>query len=203
MFLNVSYSDNRFIEEFLSSAIVKFYSQLDDMLKIFDIGELYMRAGEKTFTDIFDKGLWQLHGRDKLISLQQIGVKTSDSKYGMPDLLVEYDKNILLLFECKWANENEKDPSNIFKWGPDIANKYYSDILKQANKYLFEKDFYSRYSKKYIIALTFSTVKFNSSENLKLWNYNTLDSGEFYGFNYYNNKGETYGIAVYGKVEIK
>ena len=58
MFLNVSYPNNRFIEEFLSSTIVKFYSQLDDMLKIFDIGELYMRAGEKTFTDIFDKGLW-------------------------------------------------------------------------------------------------------------------------------------------------
>lgn len=191
--------EDKFAESFISIALNAFFAQLNKIQQSAHLKEIFDRATEKTFTDIFDKALWMEFTREDLVSFQQLSINKINNALGFVDMLVEYKKDTMFIFECKsyWGDENEPDSHY---WKQDEANAFYDKTFIQANSYMEnENSLYSKYKNIYLVVLTFAKVEFKDKSCITKWLFTDSDINEFYGFDIYTIDKKNIGIAAYGK----
>jgi len=210
-FLNTNFSDDDSRLIFFDDFIKYFFDEVDNYCcdtarkhEEFHIAEY----GEMTMVNFFINGIARNDDLNRYIILNEFGIdKIEGDKTGRADIIIE-DTLVYEVYyiEAKKISSNENAPKSD-NWKGEEPEKYYQQILGQANKYLeadietFKDD--SKMTP-YKIALVFDSVKFEDKSKVKDWYFEGLKDNEFYAFKTYpfdNPEFETVGLACYGKIE--
>lgn len=197
--------------DFLSKSIFHFYQTIESYLKhsnrkdkIYSIIEY----GEQTLLSFFIQGIVKNDSSNNYILAQELYIgDKNDNLKGRADLLIEDQQNNSIYFiEAKKVNtKNEDEPSSDSWKDKNEVEKYYNQVLEQANKYL-QSDINNKrlidFSHIYKVALIFDSVKFKSLKAAQKWmSYKTEIKNEFYHFKLFHFNNKFYGLACYGLIE--
>jgi len=192
---------------FIKDSIKHFFKEIeehstktkrDDKYHIIEYGELGL-------VNFFINGIVRHDTDHRFLIMNEFELEDRNENYGgRVDIMIEDNQeNVIYFIEAKRVYSQENEPETD-EWNKDLTNKYYNEVLSQANKY-FKADFHNlkRFSGAYNIALVFNTTKFSNNSRIKSWEKYKPTKDEFYEFGKFRSSSLTnwLGLACYGTIK--
>ena len=189
-------TDSEVINEFLSSLIVNFYTNIRK-LNPQALSYTLERGTEATLRHYLLKGI-DFNSEENIVLFPEIGLDINTKEYGFADVIINLMPSTIIVMETKayWADLQEPE----YLWDLQNTCDFYKDKIAQPLRYINSVlPLLQDCPDKYVCILVFARLQILEQPiHFKWWAFNECDNNEFYAFD--EIIPNEYGISIYGKI---